>query len=84
MMFFTMNVTVELQAYLAQYSPEDDKPVFELELPEGATVAELIRKLKLPDELASIIIVSDDATASTTHPLKDGDYVTVIPPLAGG
>ncbi len=77
-----MRVTVELQAYLEQYSP-NSKGVFEYELPEGATVQDLVRKLGVPEELASVVIVSDSA-AAVDHPLHEGDHVTLIPPLAGG
>jgi molybdopterin converting factor small subunit len=77
-----MNVHVELQAYLEQYSP-NGSDTFDLTLPEGATVDDLVRKLMIPDDLASIIIVSDTNT-DRTHPLKEGDRVIIIPPLAGG
>jgi molybdopterin converting factor small subunit len=77
-----MNVHVELQAYLEQYSPNGGAN-FDLALPDGATVDDLVRKLMIPDDLASIIIVSDTST-DRAHPLKDGDRVIIIPPLAGG
>ena len=77
-----MKVKVELQAYLEQYSPNDHGS-FELELPAGATVRDIVRKLQVPDELASVIIVSDMAT-TPEHALREGDHVTLIPPLAGG
>ncbi len=42
-----MKVTVELQAYLEQYSP-DGQAVFEYTLPDGATVQTLVRQLSVP------------------------------------
>ena len=77
-----MKVKVELQAYLEQYSP-DGQGVFEYELAEGASVHDLIRRLNVPEELASVIIVSNSA-AAMDHVLREGDHVTLIPPLAGG
>jgi sulfur carrier protein ThiS len=77
-----MKLTVELQAYLMQYSP-NGKSVFEYDLPEGASVTTLVDKLGVPDELASVVIVSDE-NVDPTHELRDGDRVTVIPPLSGG
>ena len=77
-----MKIKVELQAYLEQYAP-DGQPLFDQELPEGATVHTLVRSLRLPEELASVIIVND-TNADFSHPLHEGDRVTVIPPLAGG
>lgn len=77
-----MKVRVELQAYLEQYSP-DGETVFDCELPEGSSVKDLVRKLGVPEELASVVIVSD-ANVDLSHVLQDGDRVTLIPPLAGG
>jgi molybdopterin converting factor small subunit len=77
-----MKVRVELQAYLVQYSP-DDVSVFDCDLPDDATTGDLIRKLHIPNDLASVIIVSGD-NVDTSHVLADSDRVTVVPPLAGG
>lgn len=77
-----MKLTIELQAYLMQYSPSG-KGVFEYEMPDGAKVWDVVQKLGVPDELASIIIVSS-ASVDYQYPLKDGDHVTMIPPLSGG
>ncbi len=77
-----MRVTVELQAYLEQYSP-NGHGTFEFELPEGASVQTLVRRLNFPEELASVIIVGR-TSADLEHPLQHGDRVTIIPPLAGG
>jgi sulfur carrier protein ThiS len=77
-----MKVRVELQTYLEQYSPVDTD-VFDYEVPYGATVADLIRKLNIPEDLASVIIVGD-TNATTSHVLSEGDRVTIVPPLAGG
>jgi len=77
-----MKLTVELQAYLMQYSP-NGKSVFEYEIADGSTVATLADKLGVPDELASVVIVSDESV-DPSHKPKDGDRVTLIPPLSGG
>ena len=77
-----MKLRVELQAYLQQYSP-NDTDLFDYEMPDGSTSGDLVRKLGVPEELASVIIVSDTNT-TMSHPLNDGDQVTIVPPLAGG
>jgi len=77
-----MQVEVELQAYLEQYSP-NGKGVFALELPDGASVWDLVRKLGVPEELANVVVVGN-ATAEFDDQLHDGERVTLIPPLAGG
>jgi sulfur carrier protein ThiS len=77
-----MKIRVELQAYLEDYSP-DGRDKFSYEMPDGATVADLICKLGVPEELASVITIGDEAI-DTAQALKEGDRVTVIPPVAGG
>jgi len=77
-----MKVRVELQAYLEQYSPNGND-LFDYELPEGARVQDLVVKLGMPTELASVIIVGN-TNADPSHELREGDRVTLIPPLAGG
>ncbi|MEE9533861.1 MAG: MoaD/ThiS family protein [Acidimicrobiia bacterium] len=77
-----MRVTVELQAYLAQYSP-DGQAVFEYTLPDGATVQTLVRQLSVPEEMASVIVLNG-RSADFDDPLQDGDRVILIPPLSGG
>jgi molybdopterin converting factor small subunit len=77
-----MKVKVELQAYLEQYSPNGND-LFDYEVPEGARVRDLVTKLGIPGDLASVIIVSDQNT-DPSYALKEGDRITLIPPLAGG
>lgn len=77
-----MRVTVELQAYLEQYSP-DGQAEFEYTLPDGATVQTLVRQLNVPEEMASVIVLNG-RSADLDDPLQNGDRLILIPPLAGG
>ena len=77
-----MKVKVELQAYLEQYSPNGND-LFDYEVPDGSLVRDLVVKLGIPGDLASIIIVGN-TNADPSHALTEGDRVTLIPPLAGG
>ena len=77
-----MQVTVELQAYLEQYSPSGEA-VFPYTLPEGATVQTLVRQLNVPEELAGVIVLNE-RSGDFEDPLHEGDRVTLIPPIAGG
>lgn len=77
-----MLIRVRLHGHLHIYT-ESKKPEFELELPNGATLEELIRTLKIPD--AEIWVVSlNGRSASTSAYLSDGDAVSVFPPVGGG
>jgi sulfur carrier protein ThiS len=53
-----------------------------LELPEGATVADVLRQLQVP-ELPILIEVNEQQAEETTR-LQDGDKVDLIPAIAGG
>ncbi len=77
-----MRVTVELQAYLEQYSPSG-QAVFGYTLPDGATVQTLVRQLNVPEEMASVIVLNG-RSADLDDPLQNGDRLILIPPLAGG
>lgn len=78
-----MKLHVELKQYLDQYSPSGEDHVFEFEMADGSTAWDLIRKLHIPEELAAVITVGDEATDGT-RVLTEGDRVTIIPPIAGG
>ena len=77
-----MKVRVSLESYLDQYAPGDE-PKFSLELPDGATISDVLRKLGLPTEQAAVLTLGDEAV-DLAQMLKEGDRVTVIPPVAGG
>jgi sulfur carrier protein ThiS len=77
-----MKVRVKLDSYLDQYAP-GAASTFDYETPDGATVRDLTRKLGVPDELATVIIVNGSAV-TPDDALVDSDRLTLIPPIAGG
>jgi molybdopterin converting factor small subunit len=79
-----MKVEVRLFAALASYLPgESDDSAVTVELPEGETVASAIRRLGIPDTMPLITLVNG-RDAAPDQPLRDGDVLSVFPPLAGG
>jgi molybdopterin converting factor subunit 1 len=56
----------------------------ELELPEGATVADVWAPLELGDEPAGLLYAVNKRYADAATALADGDEVAVIPPVSGG
>lgn len=54
-----------------------------LDLPEGATVADVARALGIPATMPWIALVNG-VEAEPTRPLGAADQVTLFPPLAGG
>jgi molybdopterin converting factor subunit 1 len=56
----------------------------ELELPEGATVADVWAPLELGEEPAGLLYAVNKRYADAATALADGDEVAVIPPVSGG
>jgi molybdopterin synthase sulfur carrier subunit len=79
-----ITVYVKLFATLRQARP--DVPLgqaFPLDLPEGATMADLIRELALPDEEVKLIFVNA-LFRDRDYVLSEGDEVGIFPPVGGG
>lgn len=79
-----MRVEVRLYAVLRKYLP-DTKPGegYPLDLPDGATVADMMSALGMPVDDANQAFVNGEAV-SLSHVLEDGDSVRVFAPLGGG
>ena len=80
-----MTVEVELFATLTSYLPpgHDSDGRARVDLPDGATVAELASRLGIPPDLPRIVLVNGE-DAEADHRLAPDDRVTFFPPLAGG
>lgn len=77
-----MKIYLKLFANLKNLHPtgDPDEPV---ELPEGTTVDQFIAQSNIPDPQAKIIFVNN-RKAGRDQELKDGDRLSIFPPLAGG
>lgn len=79
-----MLVKVKLNASLRRFLPAGTAGnVAEVELPDGATVDDVITSLGIPDGHARMA-VSDNEQLEPTTQLRDGQEVALFPPLAGG
>ena len=79
-----VEVEVHLFANLADYRPSDSREgVARVELPAGATLHTLLRRLRIPDELPCVLLVNGHDVEAPTR-LSPGDVVSVLPPLVGG
>jgi molybdopterin synthase sulfur carrier subunit len=80
----TLTVQVKLFATLRQRYPRlgIGEPMA-VELPEGATVGQLLAHLQIPDEQAKIVFVNH-VIRGRDHPLADGDEAGIFPPVGGG
>jgi molybdopterin converting factor small subunit len=80
-----VTVEVELFATLAPYLPpqHDSRGRARVDLPDGATVAELALGLGIPPDLPRVVLVNGE-DAEPERRLRPDDQVTFFPPLAGG
>lgn len=82
----TIRVAVKL---FAQYAELVGTPLMELELPQGATVADAVAALRSRVPAAAQLPERPLAARNLTHVLAtqrlaDGDELALLPPLAGG
>jgi molybdopterin converting factor small subunit len=79
-----MKVYVKLFALLREHHPGPNRSIpLEVELPEGAVVSDLVPRLNLPEKLVRNAFINN-ATATLTTELNDGDKVSLFPPVVGG
>jgi len=77
----SMKITVRLFAGLREQAGTGHR---ELELPPGATLADVWPALALGDEPAGLLYAVNRAYAEPDWPLAGGDEVALIPPVSGG
>jgi molybdopterin converting factor small subunit len=77
-----MSVDVKLYGELENYSPEEGN-FFNLELSQGATAADLLTVLSIPDEVQRFILINGKRCEENSL-LRDGDTVTVLTPVSRG
>lgn len=75
---------MRLFATLAAYLPPGARgDSVTLEVPEGTTVVQLLQRLAIPAETSALAVVNGHEV-DEARPLREGDVVTMFPPLAGG
>jgi molybdopterin converting factor small subunit len=79
-----VKVYVKLYALLRKHHPGPNRSVpLEVELPEGAVVADLVPALKLPTNIVRSAFVNNEVAQLQTV-LQNGDTVGLFPPVVGG
>ena len=79
-----MRVTVKLFATLVRFKDGARAAApFEMDLPEGAIIQDLINLLKIPAGETHVIFVNNIIEEANSK-LKDGDVVGLFPPVGGG
>ena len=81
-----MKITVHIYAYLRHYLPALEKsPTMkkEWELPDRATVRQVLDRLKFPGEVRVTVLVNNNGVDKMTV-LKEGDVIHILPQMGGG
>ncbi|MBI2877496.1 MAG: MoaD/ThiS family protein [Candidatus Tectomicrobia bacterium] len=79
-----MKIYVRVYATLRRYVPNyDPSRGLEIELEEGATVGDAIRRLNLPVEEIKTVFVNA-TLRDFSYSLKEGDLIGIFSPIAGG
>lgn len=78
-------IKVRVSKYLRQYFPSSISNLAneEWDLPEGTTVGEVLKMLRLSNLYANAILVNGHLPKRETI-LKKGDEIYLFPPLGGG
>jgi molybdopterin converting factor small subunit len=83
-----MKVTIKLFALLGQYLPAGAADnAAEIEVADGATPSDVIRRLNLPQEYCHLVLINGlylTPGERDTRPLAPGDALAIWPPIAGG
>ena len=80
-----MHVNVNIYAYFRYYLPNRERLFQEKEwnMPEGATVRQVLEKLRLPKEVRVTVLVNNNSVDQNAV-LKEGDILHILPQMVGG
>jgi len=84
-----MHITFKLYASLTDHLPPERRPgnAIELDVAEGASVADVIAPFGLPVKLVHLVLINGvfvPPAERTSRALKEGDVLAIWPPIAGG
>jgi molybdopterin synthase sulfur carrier subunit len=79
-----MHINVRVFASLKRYlSEERAKGAFDLDVPDGASLEDVVRLVGLPAAEVKVTFVNG-RTEELSYLLREGDEVGIFPPLGGG
>ena len=79
-----MEIEVKLFATLRDYLPEGSSRFScKMEIDRHTRIQDILSMLKIPDDLPKIILVNG-IHGKKDQTLKEGDVLSVFPPVAGG
>jgi sulfur carrier protein ThiS len=79
-----MRITIRLHTILRRETPEGIVDRVELDLPEGATVAEAVGRLEIKTRPRTMLLVVNGKIVPDDHVLAEGDELRLVPGVSGG
>jgi sulfur-carrier protein len=80
----SMEIEVKLFATLRDYLPKGSSRFScKMEVDDSTRVQEILSRLKIPEEIPKIILING-VHGKREQILKDGDVLSIFPPVAGG
>jgi len=84
-----MQILFKLYASLTDYLPAERRPgnAIELDVSEGASVAEIIAPFNLPMKMVHLVLINGHFVPPGergSRTLAEGDVLAIWPPIAGG
>jgi molybdopterin converting factor small subunit len=77
-----VEVIVKLYSELRGYAP-DDRTVFPIQLPNDASVGDVMRRLGIPPAVPRTVLING-RRVDDLAPLSAGDEIVLMPPIEGG
>ncbi len=80
-----MRIELRLFASLRKkLPPGSPRGKCDLELPENATIAAVLTRMDIPAASAQMVLVNGEHDRDFGRTLRDGDVLSIFPPVAGG
>ncbi len=80
-------MTIELRLFASlrkHLPPGSPRGKCALELPDGITIGEVLARMDIPHASAQMVLVNGDHDRDFDRALRDGDVLSIFPPVAGG
>ncbi|HVO23839.1 MAG TPA: MoaD/ThiS family protein [Candidatus Margulisiibacteriota bacterium] len=80
-----MKIELRLFASLRKkLPPGSPRGKCDLELPDGTTIGQVLERMAIAQASAQMVLVNGDHDRNFDRVLREGDVLSVFPPVAGG
>jgi len=80
-------VKIELRLFASlrkKLPPGSPRGKCDLELPDGTTIGQVLERMAIAQASAQMVLVNGDHDRNFDRVLREGDVLSVFPPVAGG